>query len=526
MEYDALPRFSQTSSFASPHYYADRNAPLAISYMVRPGADHRSCPMSGGPPGTPVRKSGGNGQDDGTADAGMRKRIAVACARCRKRKIRCSGDPGDQSGCQNCRQAGVETAQCQFHRVGAQDVQSLTAAGFGNGILGMPHMVNQMMPMYHAASSPMYSRGVPAGHIQYHGLNPKTAMQNWTVSYPEDSSPVDAYGIDQTGAYLSNPNAMPQVYGDNYRWHQTEPKAPHSGLIYGQEASVPASYAAHGLPCINTSSLRGVAATEPVSPLNMTALQSTLPISLPERPHSRQVHVPVTDATAPQRRLPAPQPSPAQTSRNAVDQLQDQRLRTAPMLASCVKPAIAWNTSFNINAAGIQSSSSSDTSSSDLVPTPVSVSSGSDGGMGYLPVTTSSSLSDVPTEPTATSSGSNQQPALNFTTTNLLDAMPAPPNQSTYSNFRDYNLPTSSSTEPLAVLARPPSHNSLYSYAKRSSLGELATEATLVSGQRYAPLDRPVPQHSASIEGLKGETFERSGVPVHRASMGNLNRGY
>lgn len=42
----------------------------------------------------------------------IRKRIRVACERCRKRKIRCSGEP---TGCGSCRAAGVN---CVFRRVG------------------------------------------------------------------------------------------------------------------------------------------------------------------------------------------------------------------------------------------------------------------------------------------------------------------------------------------------------------------------------------------------------------------------
>ncbi|KAG6137898.1 hypothetical protein E4U28_004359 [Claviceps purpurea] len=44
-----------------------------------------------------------------------RKRIAVACGRCRQRKIRCSGDNGTGAACTNCRAAGAE--RCQFLRV-------------------------------------------------------------------------------------------------------------------------------------------------------------------------------------------------------------------------------------------------------------------------------------------------------------------------------------------------------------------------------------------------------------------------
>ncbi|KAI5843984.1 hypothetical protein DFP73DRAFT_551149 [Morchella snyderi] len=46
-----------------------------------------------------------------------RRRIPVACGRCRRRKIRCSGDPGDNSGCLNCKQAQVEQGKCTFLRV-------------------------------------------------------------------------------------------------------------------------------------------------------------------------------------------------------------------------------------------------------------------------------------------------------------------------------------------------------------------------------------------------------------------------
>ena len=42
--------------------------------------------------------------------------IIEQCARCRKRKIKCSGDVGGE-GCQNCKSAGVSSGQCQFLRV-------------------------------------------------------------------------------------------------------------------------------------------------------------------------------------------------------------------------------------------------------------------------------------------------------------------------------------------------------------------------------------------------------------------------
>ncbi|OCK79259.1 hypothetical protein K432DRAFT_394050 [Lepidopterella palustris CBS 459.81] len=60
-------------------------------------------------------------ENHGFTNKGNIRRIPVACARCRKRKIRCSGDPGDGSGCRNCKRAGADISSCQFHRVGLGD---------------------------------------------------------------------------------------------------------------------------------------------------------------------------------------------------------------------------------------------------------------------------------------------------------------------------------------------------------------------------------------------------------------------
>ncbi|RFU33330.1 hypothetical protein B7463_g2978, partial [Scytalidium lignicola] len=48
-----------------------------------------------------------------------RRRIPVACGRCRKRKIRCSGDPGNGGACINCKTSGHEV--CQFLRVSSRE---------------------------------------------------------------------------------------------------------------------------------------------------------------------------------------------------------------------------------------------------------------------------------------------------------------------------------------------------------------------------------------------------------------------
>ncbi|KAF4626871.1 hypothetical protein G7Y89_g11289 [Cudoniella acicularis] len=61
----------------------------------------------------------GHHSSDQDNNARPRSRIPVACGRCRKRKIRCSGDLGTGLPCTNCKSAGVEN--CQFLRVSSQE---------------------------------------------------------------------------------------------------------------------------------------------------------------------------------------------------------------------------------------------------------------------------------------------------------------------------------------------------------------------------------------------------------------------
>ncbi|KAF2862024.1 hypothetical protein K470DRAFT_269299 [Piedraia hortae CBS 480.64] len=60
--------------------------------------------------------------ENDTTNGHTRRRIAVACSRCRRRKIKCSGDPGDGTGCQACRASGADVDKCNFIRVGSHQV--------------------------------------------------------------------------------------------------------------------------------------------------------------------------------------------------------------------------------------------------------------------------------------------------------------------------------------------------------------------------------------------------------------------
>ncbi|TVY35084.1 hypothetical protein LSUB1_G006245 [Lachnellula subtilissima] len=95
----------------------------------------------------------GNSAADQENNSRPRSRIPVACGRCRKRKIRCSGDLGGGLPCSNCKSAGNE--HCQFLRV------SSTEATMKNE----PNDFNHFEPP--SAAARIQCRMVPYGHHAY-----------------------------------------------------------------------------------------------------------------------------------------------------------------------------------------------------------------------------------------------------------------------------------------------------------------------------------------------------------------------
>ncbi|KAL5321619.1 hypothetical protein ACEPPN_009579 [Leptodophora sp. 'Broadleaf-Isolate-01'] len=89
----------------------DREFPTVASHGVYPGArSHHPSPHE-------PRTVGQSPESD--SNSRTRSRIPVACGRCRKRKIRCSGDNGGP--CTNCKNAGNDL--CQFLRVSSEPAQ-------------------------------------------------------------------------------------------------------------------------------------------------------------------------------------------------------------------------------------------------------------------------------------------------------------------------------------------------------------------------------------------------------------------
>jgi hypothetical protein len=386
-----------------------------------------------------------------------------------------------------------------------------------HSLSGMANAPN-MMSIYSAGgSNTMYPR--PMSAQQYPQLDTKSVYPSaWTVPYSEDTSPVD-YSLDQPAAYLPNPTPMTSthIYGPSCRWtHPTAKPLPSGTAYFDSEAA----YTTHGLPYSHSNG-RLNTASDALSPLNTG--MSSLNLSLPERPHPRQHHP--LDSNVPQRQLPMPQPSPAQNSRNIVDQLQDARLRSTHAISastldsrsSFAKPLLPWSAEAE-NQINVTDATSSDSTSQVMAP---ALSDNPEGAMGYLPTTTS--MTD---EARATSTASQMQ--LNFSTAGLLDPINVSAPANTYSYLRQ-SRPTGS---PTAQLARQSSQNNLYSFdinpsTKRNSFGgESSNESTLVSGHRYTPLSHSQSQSSPNGHNVHRESCQSRNAQLHRASMSNLNSTY
>ncbi|KAF1851425.1 uncharacterized protein K460DRAFT_424118, partial [Cucurbitaria berberidis CBS 394.84] len=408
---------------------------------------------------------------------------------------------GNGAGCTNCRQAGIDPALCQFHRVGSDNVHKvMDNFNMANSLTSMAN-ANGMMTLY-SATNPLYSRNNQYPQIDTKPIYPSV----WTGSHSEDTSPVDTYTLEQPATYVYSPTSTSDtdIYTPASRWTHPIAKPLNQGTnaYFDQGASY-----LDGLPYDQPS--LGPTTTELPSPLNMTALQ----LSLPERPRVRQLQA--SDSTAPQRQLPVPQPSPAQGSRNVVDQLQGQRLRSTQTFGvsamntggSFARPSFSWGADGDdqINV-------------SEATPSNSTLTGNTEDAISYLPTTTTSIANDVSTARAA------PQVQLNFTNSTLLESMNASAPATTYSHFR--------AGPPR--MARQSSQANLYNYSfnperapKRNSLsGDSSSDCKLVSGQTYIPLDGSQPHSATFADRMLRGSLRKRDVPLHRASTSNIRSSF
>ncbi|KAE8133971.1 hypothetical protein BDV38DRAFT_173104 [Aspergillus pseudotamarii] len=171
-----------------------------------------------------------------------RRRIPVACNRCRKRKIKCSGDIGDGQGCSNCRSSG--NTHCQFLRVNSSMLQTKATGwpySFMNGTLSLAHQrqgtyissvaTRQELLSANPSNFRVTSLSRPPPAFCISSTEPQQSYsrpgfgQDHMANYDED--PSAAYG-SQPAAY-GVPTILPQgALGDYYGvpWSRTC----HSGL--------------------------------------------------------------------------------------------------------------------------------------------------------------------------------------------------------------------------------------------------------------------------------------------------------
>jgi hypothetical protein len=389
---------------------------------------------------------------------------------------------------------------------------------------------HDLMPLCSVGGNGPYQRNVQ--NHSYPQLDTKVAYgqhdakpayaQNWSAPYGEDTPPIDNYSFDQSATYLQPPTTLAgsNMYGSSYRWTQPATRQTQPTTSYYPDYSH--SYITNGLPYLQTN-LRLAVAPEPVSPLNMTSLQLTLP----ERPCQRQMQPTEVPITPTRRQLPKPQPNPGHGLHHALDQQQGQRLRSSQTIdtpsfsnatpytsSSFVKPLLSWAIA-NENLMNAVN----EATTSDMPPpaTPVAPLNATDASPGTPPPVPSSADTSSATNDASTTE-------LNFNTLPLLDpssmTAPTPP---AYSNFRESRDLSASSTN----LPRDGSSSGLYTFDGSSrwpSCPGDTSSGTLVSGRQYTPLSHPSDQ--PSLESLTRESFGSRNIPLHRASMSNLNSSF
>lgn len=386
------------------------------------------------------------------------------------------------------------------------------------------------MPLYSVGGTGPYHRSMH--NHSFSGLdtkflysqldaNPAYAPE-WTVSYGEDTSPIDNYSFDQPAAYLPMPTTPSgsNMYGSSHRWNQ--PTTRQTEHVTSYFSNYGHSYITSGLPYLQAD-VRAAVAPEPVSPLNMAALHLTLP----ERPRQRQIQPTEVPLTPTRRRLPKPQPRPGHGLQHALDQQQGQRLRSSQTIAtpsfsntasyasnSFAKPLLPWATA-NENLTNAVNEAT--TSAMPPPTTPIA------------PLNATNASPDFPPPVTSTADNSdaaNDAPSteLHFGTLPFLDTSamtaPTPP---AYSNFRESRDLSSASTE----IPRNGSSSSLYTFdgsSRRPSYPGDTSSDTLVSGRQYMPLGQS--SDTPSMENLTRKSLDSRNVQLHRASMSDLNSSF
>ncbi|KAK4543897.1 hypothetical protein LTR36_004671 [Oleoguttula mirabilis] len=522
-EYDHFNRTSHRSMSNGAYY----ERPTAYGYYEQPRQELRS--EYGG---RPVTRAMIQEPEPDIGTGSSRRRIAVACSRCRRRKIKCSGDPGDGSGCQACRASGADTHACNFIRVGTLmppgggAVEVYPQASSGNGASQTGGYATDTPPApgwLGAHHHPQTRTSLPTLHTRSSFIDGYDQYEN---------SPVDSYTY--ASATIPRQDSFASSYGsgsvENYRSWSTSSAPMSAPVTTGYYEQQPAysfgNLQAPSFPQPSNNRLPSVTA-DSFSSLNMGSLHSSLPIQ-----------------TAQERTLPAPYTVHySQTSYPTAEQLPVPEIRP---LGSFNEPRVHIN-GIHSRTAMPWSSEDSSTGSRTMsagnsmapitgipgpstqrlhhphVPTPVS-----EPVLGYQFLPTSGSPDISPASGPAPESFSSTASSTSSTV-----SMPPPSANFRYAqalpalNTDDRPMTSSSSSrEGMAA--------SLYSFSTDTgerpvtSGSDHASSSTVSGGHNYVPLRQPQPQHAASVEALRRQSSfdQQRAATAHRMSVSNLNARY
>ncbi|KIW19155.1 hypothetical protein PV08_03448 [Exophiala spinifera] len=197
-------------------------------------------------PGHLSNRTTPSSEPDNRSTGGQRKRVPVACERCRKRKIKCSGNEGDNQSCANCKNAGHGDS-CRFLRVSSADVGTFGPRGWHSPLRYSPYSVPSTHRHSYVPSSSRYtsqnSVTYPTVHsnIDFAPYGATTPTADWTKApyvgtyspYPDDeeTSPYTSY----PPPYIL-PNTDPMSSASSYYVH-TQNVRPHPGTLWSEQQS-------------------------------------------------------------------------------------------------------------------------------------------------------------------------------------------------------------------------------------------------------------------------------------------------
>ncbi|KAK4503617.1 hypothetical protein PRZ48_004532 [Zasmidium cellare] len=507
-DFDSFSRSSHRAPTAA-HY--DRPVPYTHSYYEPPDYPGRAGSRA------LIQEQGQDNQPSSHA----RRRIQVACSRCRRRKIKCTGDPGDGSGCSACRSAGADRNTCTFIRVGSHHVPVA-----GIDIMPTSSGVAAGTPTTATYGTDVTTSAYDTSLYQTHH-RPSLPMLQTRSAYPEydsyNASPADDYTY--ASSTIQRQQAFPSGYGaESFRpWTSGSISAPvTSGSMYYEPGSA-FSFGNLQVPSMPTGRLPSVTA-EAFSPLNMGSLHSSLPTQ-----------------TVQERRLPMPYTqSYAQPTYTAAEVPQIRPLGSVSDGRMVVNGIHSRNSMpWSIDSAALTPSSRHGSmSGAPAVQSqhglPIPTSSGSMNEstvLGYQFSTSSTSPEISPT------SGPTLSESFSSTSTSSTGSIMPPPAHVRYSSHYGHRYHnTAESPRPSSARATAAS---LYSFSAgvdttdRSNTSDRhgSTDDSVLSAtpqhNYMPPLRHPQPQHTASLDELRRRSsHDERAATAHRMSVSNLNARY